>query len=215
MEKCCICSRKIGGWGEDKYIVDENKDLVCCYQCASLIRNIESAETADMFSARLEEFQQKIRKNNVPLDIQEAINNKIDQLTTAKRINGVVNDVCPICGNMIDIEGKGCPVCGYKYLVNERVYTSKEHIDIYNNRHQQYVKNSMYEYAVEIIQDSAVYGCIDKKELESTLANYAMNGWRLHTVFTNEIGKNSVMGINSTVEQSILIFERCIKSGEN
>lgn len=44
--------------------------------------------------------------------------------------------------------------------------------------------------------------------------NYAIRGWHLHSAFTNEVGKNAALGINATINQTILIFERCIKPEE-
>ncbi len=39
-------------------------------------------------------------------------------------------------------------------------------------------------------------------------------GWRLITMYSNEIGKNSIAGVNATMCEDIMIFERCIKQGE-
>lgn len=51
---------------------------------------------------------------------------------------------------------------------------------------------------------------------------YAGDGWRLHSVVVNEAGKNAsstsmgglTVGTNSTIDVTILIFERCIKPAE-
>lgn len=53
------------------------------------------------------------------------------------------------------------------------------------------------------------------------MTEYAMEGWKLHSVITNEIGKNisavSIGGItggtNTTVDEIILIFERMVSKG--
>ncbi len=53
------------------------------------------------------------------------------------------------------------------------------------------------------------------------MTEYAMEGWKLHSVITNEIGKNisavSIGGItggtNATVDEIILIFERMVSKG--
>ena len=74
--------------------------------------------------------------------------------------------------------------------------------------------NPRYEYQTVSIKDTKD-GILDKDLLQSTLMKYAMEGWRLHTIFSNELGKSvepSFIGSkNSTIEETILIFERCVK----
>lgn len=72
----------------------------------------------------------------------------------------------------------------------------------------------MYEYKVETVMDSAVLGKFDQDNTQRLINSYAINGWRLHTAFTNEVGKNAALGINATINQTVLIFERCIKAEE-
>lgn len=86
---------------------------------------------------------------------------------------------------------------------------------------QELQKNSRYEYSVETFVDNNSGG-IDVDSLNRLLSEYASNGWRLKSVFTDEIGKNAnsigmggfSAGINSTIEQVVLIFERCVFHGE-
>lgn len=81
-----------------------------------------------------------------------------------------------------------------------------------------YEINDIYEYEVVSIVDSKT-GAIDVNLLKKTLQEYGMEGWRLVNSFTNEIGHNvsslGVAGIstgtNATIDQTLLIFERCIK----
>lgn len=46
------------------------------------------------------------------------------------------------------------------------------------------------------------------------LSEHAKNGWRLHTMYSNELGKNALMilgfGANATACEDVLIFERRI-----
>ena len=60
--------------------------------------------------------------------------------------------------------------------------------------------------------DSAILGKFDKEAVEKVLTEYATQGWHLHSSFSNEVGKNAAVGINATINQTILIFERCIKA---
>lgn len=53
------------------------------------------------------------------------------------------------------------------------------------------------------------------------MTEYAMEGWKLHSVITNKIGKNISAvsigvitgGTNATVDEIILIFERMVSKG--
>ena len=80
------------------------------------------------------------------------------------------------------------------------------------------LSNAHYEYTTVYLRDSQSGG-VDIISLDSALKRYAEQGWRLHSVLTNEVGKNTssgsfggvTSGINSTIDETILIFERCIK----
>lgn len=69
------------------------------------------------------------------------------------------------------------------------------------------------EYKVISLTDNNV-GYIRAQDLEHTLNLYARDGWVLKTVYTNELGKNGIsignVGINSTQDQNILIFEKTV-----
>lgn len=71
-----------------------------------------------------------------------------------------------------------------------------------------------YEYTLDVINDKAS-GAANIDAIQQSLQKYASEGWRLVTIFTNEIGKNAIsvggIGINATMDQSILIFERKIQ----
>ena len=80
------------------------------------------------------------------------------------------------------------------------------------------LNNPHYEYETVFIEDEHD-GTLSKTKLNRALKQYADDGWRLHSIFTNELGKNVSSGgfngisagTNSTLEVTILIFERCIK----
>lgn len=78
--------------------------------------------------------------------------------------------------------------------------------------------NQEYEYKVISINDR-IGGGADIAMIEETIKVYASEGWRVITVFTNELGKNALsignVGINATADQSIIIFERAVKRQDN
>ena len=78
----------------------------------------------------------------------------------------------------------------------------------YKRAHPKYTSEQKYEYKIETVSDSSVLGKIQVEEMENILRKYAQEGWRLHTALTNEMGKNAVVGVNATVNQTIFIFER-------
>lgn len=97
-----------------------------------------------------------------------------------------------------------------EYIQNEERAKEKElqHID--------YAKsfNEFYEYdVVTIINED--HGVIDKKRMMNILSKYSRNGWKLHTIYSNELGKNalSIMGFgsNTTASEDVMIFERRIQ----
>ena len=74
--------------------------------------------------------------------------------------------------------------------------------------------NDYYEYDVATVFNKHD-GLVNAEALKNVLSQYASKGWKLHTMYSNELGKNalSVMGYgtNSTVCQDVLIFERRIQ----
>ncbi|MBN2931678.1 MAG: DUF4177 domain-containing protein [Catenibacterium mitsuokai] len=80
--------------------------------------------------------------------------------------------------------------------------------------------NDLYEYDVVTVHDSQ--GRTDTNNLKKILIRYSVQGWRLKTAFTNEIGSNMVggaivgvgIGSNSTSDEVVLIFERKIRNAK-
>lgn len=89
-------------------------------------------------------------------------------------------------------------------------------------RSVQLPKNPQYEYQIVSVGDMDS-GEINIREIQRILNQYSEDGWKLHSAFTNELGKNSSAtsigsfgsGTNATIDQTILIFERYIDAGSN
>lgn len=77
--------------------------------------------------------------------------------------------------------------------------------------------NDLYEYDIEIIANKSD-GTVDSQSIRTAIAEHAKLGWRLHTMYSNEVGKNSSSymgsGTNATICQDVLIFERRIGKQE-
>ena len=65
-----------------------------------------------------------------------------------------------------------------------------------------------YEYKTLIIKDDAISGTTDSERIELLLNKYALEGWRLKEALTNEVGHNSAVVVNATINNTILILER-------
>lgn len=70
--------------------------------------------------------------------------------------------------------------------------------------------NEYYEYDVVAIPNAGS-GSVNIDGLENILHEYSSNGWRLHSIYSNELGKNAILGINSTASEDVLIFERRVE----
>ncbi len=77
--------------------------------------------------------------------------------------------------------------------------------------------NENYEYHVEVVSDRR-NGALNRDMLQKVLDRYSGEGWRLHSIFNNEVGKSvSTKEIeeisyeaNATIDQTIMVFERKI-----
>lgn len=143
---------------------------------------------------------------------------------------------CPNCGELLGNSVNECFKCHYNFSLR-KVITSEQNMERRNKqieeqkereekikqieeiKRNQLSKNPMFEYKTIVINDLSS-GEIDEKTIQNTLTEWSEKGWRLHTVFSSEIGKNStgvsIAGFgsitNATIDQTILIFERCIKA---
>ena len=81
-----------------------------------------------------------------------------------------------------------------------------------------------YEYKVISLSDvgglfNSNSGRVDTAAMTLTLNELGVDGWHLVTAYSNELGKNALsggaggalLGVNSTVDENILIFERFVK----
>ncbi len=81
-----------------------------------------------------------------------------------------------------------------------------------------------YEYKVLSLLDESGFfrkdsGRVDVLSMTRILNELGAEGWHLVTAYSNELGKNAlsggaggaVFGVNSTVDENILIFERFVK----
>lgn len=143
---------------------------------------------------------------------------------------------CPYCGELLGDSVSLCFKCRYSFK-SGRVLTKEDLIQLKQDEEKQkqeeekqkhdreehkqlqIVKNPLYEYKVIVINNLAD-GQINQDQMQITLDEWSEKGWRLHSVFNNELGKTSsamsigILGtsVNATIDQTVVIFERCIKA---
>lgn len=123
---------------------------------------------------------------------------------------------CIKCGELIGDNADKCFKCHYDYKkeINE---LKQEQQRIHEEKIKEaYSKNDIYEYdVVSIIDDNT--GAVNIDLLRKTLELHGLEGWRLVNTVSNEIGHNLSRhgvggfssGTNATIDQMLLIFERC------
>ena len=150
---------------------------------------------------------------------------------------------CPKCKELIGDNVNECFKCHYNFSYGriitqeerkkerekeQKIYEQKmvseqqknEQIKLFQQQMEEQIKNNpLYEYETIVINDNSD-GTVNTKQIQDTLLEYSKAGWRLHSIFTNEIGKSTVgafigfigSNVNATIDQTIIIFERCIKA---
>ena len=150
---------------------------------------------------------------------------------------------CPKCKELIGDTVNECFKCHYNFSYGriitqeerkkerekeQKLYEQKrmseqqknEQIKLFQQQMEEQIKNNpLYEYETIVINDNSD-GTVNTKQIQDTLLEYSKAGWRLHSIFTNEIGKSTVgafigfigSNVNATIDQTIIIFERCIKA---
>ena len=137
---------------------------------------------------------------------------------------------CPKCKELVGDNVDSCFNCNYNFIL-KRVPSYEETIEFQENIAA--VKKKQEEERIELIKSAPRYeyttariidnadGSTYQMQLQSVLMEYANAGWKLHSVITNEIGKNVssvsiggfTAGTNATMDEVILIFERMISRG--
>ena len=228
MAKQCISCGKNIGLLTVRISLLENEDLVICADCFEKMPPILD----DLYQKRIHPTKselltikgdaiQQLKTSNYNQDTINVITKYLDdKIAKAKdpenSENGKLLKKCPVCKKNVNYDTEICSDCGYAF----NVVTTIEYNEIakmYNNRLEQYKKNPLYEYDYIVVPNKSD-GSTDKEHIKETIDSHAMQGWRLLTMYSNEIGKNAItvggVGGNVTICEDVLVFERCIKDGE-
>lgn len=113
-----------------------------------------------------------------------------------------------------DVIGRKLDELGVTY---EQLLDEENRIIAEEQNKQSYALNTvgLYEYDVVTILNKE-HGLVDKEQMNRILQAHAADGWRLHTIYSNELGKNAIsllgLGTNLTACEDVLIFERKLKN---
>lgn len=143
---------------------------------------------------------------------------------------------CPNCGELLGDNADSCFNCFFNFnqghvLNSEEIKTQREknakaiiatnaqREELAKLKEKQLSKNPMYEYKIEIITDNSD-GTFSDSQVQTLLNQYSLQGWKLHSIVINEVGKSATstmigflgLNVNATIDQTIIVFERCIKA---
>ena len=144
---------------------------------------------------------------------------------------------CPNCGELVGDSVSKCFNCFFdmtnpeanklaeqhrkeKERERQRIAEENRIKEIRKKEEKIFSINSMYEYDIVSIPDLQT-GETNLIMMKSVITQYAQKGWRVHTIYTNEIGKEAhpkpfgLVTINATIDQTIILFERIVADKDN
>ena len=136
---------------------------------------------------------------------------------------------CPNCNNLMteyEINSCWCSNCNKRFSSVEEIMKSNEEwleeekkkAEVEHSR-QEYAMSQLglYEYDIETVINED-HGTVDKAKMRQIMNERARQGWRLHTMYSNELGKNALrilgFGLNTTACEDVMVFERKLKDEE-
>ena len=136
---------------------------------------------------------------------------------------------CPDCGHVLndyEVNHCWCTNCNRKFSSSEEIKSLNEEwaeeqkrlADIEHDRQDYAMRRlGLYEYDIETVINEN-HGTVDKDRMRQILNERAKQGWKLHTMYSNELGKNALgllgLGINSTACEDVMVFERKLQDSE-
>ncbi len=190
MAKCCICGRNTNILKGDHPLSEHYKDLQLCNTCItnrSKIKYLDNKKNIQSYYESKKYFQKYLENPKMDRTVRELLTELIEEcdLNSAELRGEQANDT----------SSEGELMSGIKFKAGQ----------------EKYQHNTYYEYNVAVVPNTGS-GTVDRAKLQGVIEKHASNGWRLHTIYSNQIGKNALVGLNATICEDILIFERCIKS---
>lgn len=232
MAKNCInCGKNIGLLGVRIPLL-ANDDLVICSGCfekmPSIINELyqkklypTKTELLTIKGEVLQQFKASSFNQDTINVVTKFLDDKISKAKAPENSeDGKLLKKCPICKKNVNYDTEICSDCGFAFNVVD-IIEYQEVAKIYNARLEQIKKNPYYEYDYVVVPNLPD-GSTNKEQIKEVISDHAIKGWRLVTMYSNEIGKNSMGvsvggvggGTNTTMCEDVIVFERCIKAGE-
>ena len=232
MAKNCIACNKNIGMFSVRIPLLEDEELVICSDCFNKMPSILD----DLYQKRIyptktelltikDEVLQQLNVSDYNQDTINVVAKFLDERIAQARASksserGRLLKKCPICKKNVNYDTQICSDCGYAFTTMSTI-EDNEIAKMYNARIEQYKKNPFYEYDYIVVPNKSD-GSTDQENIREIITSHAMQGWRLVTMYSNEIGKNTIGvsvagvggGTNATMCEDVLVFERCIKGGE-
>lgn len=82
MQKCCICGRRIGVLGEDRYKITE--EYIACYQCTSFFRKMKESQNSEQLLNGENELRARIANYKIPQNVNNAIDKEVQKIKDNK-----------------------------------------------------------------------------------------------------------------------------------
>lgn len=196
-KKCIVCGKKLG-------LLSCDVDGIMCDSCYGELGGYK------VVSLECEVVHEEFEKCYT--EIEERIEGKLDLPEITKE------DLKLYFYNALDSKSKRNTGMSIEEAIKQREENKQKelHRKQIEMEHVAYANsfNEFYEYdVVTIINED--HGRVDKTKMMRILAEHTKNGWRLHTMYSNELGKNALkvlgFGVNSTACEDVLIFERRIR----
>ena len=188
---CCICGKKQSGWIKDYLLALFSSGYRVCAECNEYYEKIMNADSVDDVQTEIDYLKDKIRNNSeINGDVKEYLDNLFSMENSGDRLSKFEDAVrCTICDSLVDPFADTCENCGCRTFINELEEDVK------------------YEYDIVTV-DNKLTGNINKDKIKKIIKHYASHGWRLHTIYTNELGKNAIAPFNATACEDVLVFEK-------
>ena len=79
---CCICGRKLGIFGEERYKLAE--EYIACYSCAQIFRKLKEFDDKKIIDKYEKELLGRLDENNASQEVRNLVENEIENIKRVK-----------------------------------------------------------------------------------------------------------------------------------
>jgi len=224
---CVICQKKQSGWIQDYPLSEDHKYLRICSNCFEKLNTIINNDSPENVDAAKDYFNKIFLSVNVWDEAKTVVNEAIasqenaqDREAKEKEREKKEIEVAQQLEKKRQDDLERIRIIDEERLRREREEQHRVQLD----RLKSQGIDGYYEYKVVSFSDisglfSKDSGRVNTIAMTEALNLLGMDGWHLVTAYSNELGKNAfsggvgsaILGVNSTVDENILIFERFVR----